>query len=121
MPAILRHIAVNADDLPRARSFYEMVFGWTFAPWGPPGFYQTRDAGVFGALQERRTVAGLPMPGLEPTFGVDDIQVTIAAIEAHGGKILMPPYHIETVGTLIWFQDSEGNIAGAMQYDNPQA
>ena len=119
MSAILRHVAINADDVPRARAFYEKVFGWTFTPWGPPGFYQTRDAGDFCALQARRTIAGQPMPGLESTFGVEDIQATITAIEANGGRILMQPFHIETVGTLIWFQDSEGNIAGAMQYDNP--
>ena len=33
------HFAINADDLPRARRFYEQVFGWTFQAWGPPGFY----------------------------------------------------------------------------------
>ena len=37
-----------------------------------------------------------------------------------GGKILMPPFHIETVGDLIFFQDTEGNIAGAMQYESVQ-
>ena len=25
---------VNADDLARARRFYETVFGWRFRPWG---------------------------------------------------------------------------------------
>jgi hypothetical protein len=32
----------------------------------------------------------------------------------------MPAFHIETVGHLIFFQDTEGNIAGAMQYEQPQ-
>ena len=57
------------------------------------------------------------MPGMEISFGVDDIHETIAAIEAHGGKVLMPPFHIETVGHLVFFQDTEGNVAGAMQYE----
>ena len=122
MPATLRHFAINADDVPRARTFYETVFGWTFQPWGPPGFYQVRDAGkgFLGALQGRRDVGGRKMPGMEITFGVDDIEATVAAIEAAGGKVLMPPFHIETVGRLIFFQDTEGNIAGAMQYEAPQ-
>ncbi len=119
MPATLRHFAINADDVPRAKRFYEDVFGWTFTPWGPPGFYQTRDSGGghLGALQGRRDVGGQRMPGMELTFGVDDINAATAAIEAHGGRILMQPFRLEGVGELIFFQDSEGNIAGAMQYD----
>ena len=119
MPARLRHFAINADDVPRARAFYEKVFGWTFTPWGPPGFYQTRSPGdgFLGALQGRRSINGQAMPGMELSFGVEDIQATIKAIEAHGGKILMPPFRIEGVGELIFFQDTEGNIAGAMQYE----
>ena len=42
---------------------------------------------------------------------------TIKAIEAGGGKIIMPRFRIEGVGDLIFFQDTEGNVAGAMQYD----
>ncbi|THD77244.1 MAG: VOC family protein [Phenylobacterium sp.] len=119
MPARLRHFAINADDVPRARAFYEKVFGWTFTPWGPPGFYQTRTAGegVMGALQGRRAIEAQKMPDVELSFGVDDLDATIAAIEANGGALVMPPYLIEGVGRLIFFKDSEGNIAGAMQYE----
>jgi hypothetical protein len=119
MPAAVRHIAVNAADAVRARAFYEAVFGWKFQPWGPPGFYNTPDAGpnVWAAVQGRRKIEDHEMPGLEITFGVDDLDATIAAIEANGGQILMRPYHIETVGRLIFFKDTEGNIAGAMQYE----
>jgi hypothetical protein len=122
MPATLRHFAINAADVPRAKSFYEQVFGWSFTPWGPPNFYQTRSAGhgFVGALQGRRDIGGRTMPGMEISFGVDDIQATAAAIEAHGGLVIMPPYRIEGVGELIFFQDTEGNIAGAMQYERDQ-
>ena len=40
MPATLRHFAINADDVQRAKAFYEKVFGWAFNPWGPPNFYR---------------------------------------------------------------------------------
>jgi predicted enzyme related to lactoylglutathione lyase len=122
MPATLRHFAINAHDVPRAKAFYETVFGWSFTPWGPPDFYQTRSAGqgFVGALQGRRDIGGKTMPGMEISFGVDDIQATMAAIEAHGGQVIMPPFRIEGVGELIFFQDTEGNIAGAMQYETEQ-
>jgi hypothetical protein len=122
MAATLRHFAINADDVPRAKAFYERVFGWSFRPWGPPDFYQVDNAGrgLRGALQGRRDIGEARMPGMEITFEVEDIQATIQAIEAAGGEILMPPFHIETVGRLIFFRDTEGNIAGAMQYEAVQ-
>ena len=120
MPATLRHFAINADDVQRAKGFYERVFGWTFTPWGPPDFYQARNAGedVIAALQGRREITpGAKMLGCECTMAVDDVKATKAAIEAGGGKILMGPVRIDTVGELIFFQDPEGNILGAMQYE----
>ncbi len=120
MSAKFRHFAINADHVSRAKAFYEGVFGWTFDPWGPPGFYQIKNAGdgVLGALQERRELApGVRMAGFEATMGVEDLKATIAAVEAGGGRILMQPFRIEGVGELIWFEDTEGNLVGAMQYE----
>lgn len=120
MSATFRHFAINADDVPRARRFYEGVFGWRFDPWGPPDFYQIKNAGsgLLGALQERREIVpGLRMAGYETSFGVENLKATIAAIESGGGRIVMQPYRIEGVGELIYFEDTEGNLVGAMQYD----
>jgi len=123
MPNNVKHFAVHADDTDRARKFYESVMGWQFAAWGPPGFFLIKtgtdeEPGVGGALQGRREiVAGKPMHGFECTIGVDSIDATIAAVEANGGKIVMPKSHIPTVGTLIFFEDTEGNVVGAMQYE----
>jgi len=120
MPAKVCHFAINADDVGRAKSFYEGVFGWTFDPWGPPDFYQVKNAGqgLLGALQGRRELApGVRMAGYEVTVGVKDLKATIAAVEAAGGKIIMQPYRIEGVGELIYFEDTEGNLVGAMQYE----
>lgn len=120
MPAKFRHFAINADDVQRAKKFYETVFNWTFQPWGPPNFYQVRDAGtgMMGALQERRTlVPDQPINTFEPSFGVEDLSTTIDAIVSAGGKVVMPRTRIEGVGDLIYFRDPEGNLVGAMQYD----
>lgn len=115
----LSHFAINADDLDRARRFYTKVFGWTFNAWGPPGFYMIEGAGVNGSLQGRRTlVPGGRMTGFECTIGVDSIDATEKAVLAAGGKILFERSTIPTVGTLMFFQDPEGNVFGAMQYDH---
>lgn len=120
MAATFRHFAINADDVQRAKRFYEDVFGWAFRPWGPPDFYQIPDAGqgLMGALQERRElVPGQRTNSFETTIGVDDLKAVLAAVEAGGGRVLMPPFRIEGVGELAYFQDTEGNTVGAMQYE----
>lgn len=124
MPNNLSRFSINADDVPRARRFYEQVFGWRFEPWGPPHFYlietgKEQVAAVGGLLQERRElIPGANMVGFECTIGVDNIDQTIRAIEANGGKIAMAKFHIPTVGTGVYFVDTEGNVAGAMQYEH---
>ena len=124
MATPLAHFSINADDLPRARRFYENVFGWKFQAWGPPGFYMI-DTGTSpapllmrGSLQQRREIVkGVPMYGFECTIAVSDIQQTKAAVESNGGTIVMQICTLTGVGQLLFFRDPEGNIAGAMQYD----
>ncbi len=118
----VRHFSINADDLPRARRFYEQVFGWTFQPWGPPGFFMIStgesEGHPHGSLQGRRElVAGRRMTGFECSIAVDDVDVVAAAVVAGGGRILMEKATIPGVGDLIFFEDPEGNVAGAMRYD----
>lgn len=115
----LLHFAVNADDVARAKGFYERVFGWSFDPWGPPNYYHTRDAGqeCIGALQERRELrAGTRITSLDTTFAVPDIRATLAQARAKGGHVLMQPYLIEGVGEIGYFEDTEGNACGVAQY-----
>lgn len=115
----LAHFAINADNVDRARKFYEKVFGWTIRAWGPPGFYQIEGAGVLGALQPRRElVTGQRSVGFECTIDVLSLDATEKAVKAAGGKVLMERSVIVGVGTLMWFQDPEGNAFGAMQYDS---
>lgn len=123
----LSHFAVSADDVQRARRFYERVFGWGFEPFGPPGFYLVHTDGpgkggrVPGALQQRfEVVPGVRLsgPGYECTLAVNDLDAVLEAVQKHGGKILMPKATIPTVGTMIRFADTEANVVGAMQYED---
>jgi predicted enzyme related to lactoylglutathione lyase len=123
MPNHVSHFAINADDLKRARQFYEKVFGWQFEAWGPPGFYQIRmgapdQAGILGALQQRRElVPGQRTIGFECTVAVESADAAAKAAEANGGKVIMAKTIIPTVGELVWLQDPDGNIVGAMKYE----
>ena len=119
----VRHFAINADDLPRARQFYERVFGWKFEAWGPPGFFMVatgaKEPRVLGSLQQRRElVPGRAMHGFECTIGVEqDVDKVAALVKKNGGRVVMEKATIAGVGDLIWFEDPEGNLAGAMRYD----
>ena len=127
MPANLASFAIHVDDLDRARSFYEAVFGWAFEPWGPPGFYliHTGDAaspGITGLMHARqvprpKTDGATGLNGVEPTFAVADVDAVAALVTANGGTLTMPKAVIPTVGALIRFLDPEGNDIGAMAYE----
>ena len=114
----IAHFSINADNIDRARAFYSKVFGWAFAAWGPPGFYQIEGAGTLAALQGRRElVKGQKTIAFECTIAVDSIDATEKAVLAGGGKIALARSVIVGVGTLMFFEDPEGNVFGAMQYD----
>ena len=53
------HFDLAADDVERARRFYESVFGWRFEPFGPPDFYMIftgsdEDPGIHGSVSKRQ-------------------------------------------------------------------
>jgi uncharacterized protein len=117
------HFAIHADDLARAQRFYEAVFGWRFEAWGPPGFFRVhtgtaQDPGIEGALHERHEpLDGKGMRGFECTVSVDDVAEIKARVVEHGGTIVYDEVEIPTVGTLVQFLDTEGNVCSAMKYD----
>jgi predicted enzyme related to lactoylglutathione lyase len=118
----LSHFMIHADDVERARRFYERTFGWRFEAWGPPDFYLIHtgkdDAAVHGSVAKRdEPVVGRGMIGFECTIAVDDLAAARRAIQANGGKILLDEHEIVGVGRLVRFEDTEGNVVCAMRYD----
>ena len=118
MPNQVRFFSIMVDDDVRGRRFYEQVFGWTFEDWGPPGFFLIRGAGLEGSLHKRQEpLTGTGLRAFEVTIGVDDVDDIARRVVAAGGTITMPKMRIETVGELIYFEDTERNRVGAMKYD----
>ncbi len=117
------HFAVYYDDADRARGFYEAVFGWTFEPWGPPGYWKIdtgSDHGArSGALSARAAARGEGAPNAyRCTIAVDDVDATMARIEAAGGGRASATATIPGVGDVAEFTDSEGNLACVMRYEH---
>jgi predicted enzyme related to lactoylglutathione lyase len=116
------HFAIECDDVERAKAFYEAAFGWRILPWGPPDYYQIvtgteAEPGILGDLRTRREpLNGIGNPAFVCTIGVVALTEALAAIEAYGGRIVSSPFRIEGVGDLAYFEDTEGNRVGVMQY-----
>lgn len=119
----LTHFAIHTDDIERARNFYEDVFDWGFASYGPSEFLQiradkTEDGELIGALQSRKySPLDEKIIGLECTISVEDIDDIIQKVKNNGGEILIPKTAIPTVGWIVKFLDTEGNLICALQSD----
>lgn len=121
-PNDIAHFAIHADDCERARHFYEQVFGWHFLAWGQPGRWMIRTslhAPIYGTLQQREFPAagGGGLRGFECTIAVEDVGLLAERIVAAGGRITAEPSLVEGVGTVLRFEDTEGNPVSAMRYE----
>ncbi len=119
----LKHFAIHIDDMERAKGFYEGVFEWGFASYGPADFLQIKadkseKGELIGALQSRKySPVKDKVIGLECTFDVENVDAVIESVEKNGGTILMPKTAIPYVGWITKFLDTEGNLLCAMQAD----
>ena len=87
------HFEVPYDDVERATSFYKDIFGWQIqsvpelsyhlVSTGPSGEQGPTEPGYIGGGMFARQ-AGVATPVI--TIDVDDIDASLAAIEAHGGS-----------------------------------
>lgn len=118
MPRIT-HFEIPADNIERASSFYGTVFGWTFHKWdGPMPYWLVSTGpkdqpGIDGGLMLREH----PGQGTINTVQVESLDATAAAVEQHGGKVVVPKMAIPGVGWFCYCNDTEGNTFGVMQPD----
>jgi predicted enzyme related to lactoylglutathione lyase len=119
----IAHFEIFADDVERARRFYEQAFAWRFEVGGPPDFYQIitgpkAEHGISrGLIAKRRgSTAQGAINSFRCTISVSSIRDSVAAIEAAGGKLRSAVIDIPEVGKVVEFADTEGNIVCAMQY-----
>jgi predicted enzyme related to lactoylglutathione lyase len=100
-------------DADAAKAFYEQVVGWTITPMGGDHKgYRTiamPDGAVGGLLPLTQEMCD---HGAKPTWlmyiGVDDVDATVTAVEAAGGKAVMPASDIPGIGRLAMLADPQG-------------
>jgi predicted enzyme related to lactoylglutathione lyase len=121
MPNSIVHFEIPADDVARARSFYEGVFGWKIKqfpmPPGGPEYYgvTTRkegENGINGGLM-KRNMPGQPFANYIAVKSIDDF---LGKIQANGGSVVMPKQEIAPgMGSIAVFKDTESNMMGLYQ------
>jgi uncharacterized protein len=130
------HFEIMADDIARAKKFYQDVFGWEMQQMGSEygdyvviktgpgpdeiakGGVRMEELGINGGLMKRNApVAG---DGFSPNaytciIGVDDIDAYIAKAEAAGALPQTDKMDVPGVGKLRYYKDTEGNIFGMIE------
>ena len=101
-------------DTEASKAFYDRVVGWNIGE-GVPEFkgYRmigTKSGGFVGGLLP--LTAEMRQHGARPTWlgylNVDDVDAKVAAVEAAGGKALMPATDIPSVGRIAMVSDPQG-------------
>ena len=108
-------------DAGGAKAFYEAVVpGWKF---GPPsadhhGYREINapDGHAGGAMElNQDMIAGGAKPVWLGYVGVDDVDATVARIEAKGGRVHLPAFDIPNVGRIAMVADPQGNAFYVMR------
>ena len=117
------HFEIPADDVERAKTFYEKTFGWKIKPYPmPPGqeywgvtTMKKGEVGINGGLMKRN------MPGQTFTnyVSVKSIDAMVGVVQANGGKIVLPKQEIGGAGWIAAFMDTENNLIGLHQAAPP--
>ena len=117
MPNSVLHFEIPADDVARAKAFYEKTFGWTIRlfpmPAGDEYFGITTkkkgEPGIDGGLMKRK------MPGQPFTnyIAVKSIDAMNQIVQANGGVVVLPKQEIgKGMGWISAFKDTENNLIG---------
>ena len=103
-----------------AKAFYDSVVGWSIGARAPVAhdyrMIGRSDGGHAGGVL--RLTDEMRQGGMKPAWlgyvGVDDVDSTVAQIEAKSGKVLVPPFDIE-VGRIAMVADPQGNAFYVMK------
>jgi predicted enzyme related to lactoylglutathione lyase len=104
------YIELGVVDLAASRAFYAQAFGWEFNDYGPEyaGIRAPSGEGEVGGLSIGRTPG---RGGALVLLYSDDLDATVAAVEAAGGALTEGPYDFPG-GRRFLFTDNSGNELG---------
>ncbi|MDX6718522.1 MAG: uncharacterized protein QOJ63_776 [Solirubrobacteraceae bacterium] len=111
-------VDLASPDVDGSVAFYSGLFGWDYAPAGPP-----EETGGYGMFSLRgKLVAGvgpLQNPTQPPVWStyvaVDDADVTAAKATDAGGQVAMAPMDVMDAGRMAFLVDPVGAFVGVWQ------
>lgn len=115
------HFEIPADDIERAKKFYNELFGWEIS--APPGFedywfVMTKEddggPGMNGGMMKRQNPEHRPMNYID----VEDVDEYAAKVVELGGQVVMPKTPVPKMGWFVVCVDTENNCFGIWQEDN---
>ena len=111
------HFEVPAEDVERAKRFYEGLFGWKIeAAEGGYNLITVGEPGPNGGMMKRMA----PGQGITVYINVESVGDYSKKLQSLGGNILMPKTAVPTMGYFAVFLDTEGNALAIWEV-NPQA
>jgi hypothetical protein len=123
------HFEIQADDVNRAKNFYEKALGWKIDQMmtkeqGGMDYYGLKTGedgtpGINGGLYQRPPENKLYT--YDCTIQVENLDMAIEAVKKNGGQIRGEKMEIPGVGWFAGATDTEGNRFGLMQPTGWQA
>jgi predicted enzyme related to lactoylglutathione lyase len=129
------HFEIHADDIARAKQFYEVVFGWKIEQGEDQDYWKVMTGkdevpgsdnvmsqwgGIDGGLVARKGQAPVhdnPVSAYVCTIQVEDLDSTIEQVVKHAGNVVVEKYAVKGLGWVSYCKDTEGNIFGLLQAD----
>jgi len=110
------------NDVGAAKNFYTKLFGWTTEEMSvTPGMTYTvvkvAGNGIGGIMSCPQGAQGVP-PHWMSYVTVNDVDAVAKSAQQLGGKVLMGPQDIPTVGRFCVIQDPQGATISAISYAN---
>lgn len=114
------HFEIGAEDPEKLSEFYRSAFGWKINEWPGSNYWLTGseedraigaiNGGIMERFNQERTIINIE---------TDNIEVTLADVEKHGGKVVKPlkdtPLGPDETMRWCYCEDPQGNVFGLMQ------
>jgi predicted enzyme related to lactoylglutathione lyase len=107
----VRYLQIPAEDPERSAAFYASVFGWEIRRRADGAIAFDDGSGHVSGMW----VTGHPPasdPGLIVWIRVANVGAALAAVEVHGGEVVMPLTPQKPVEAIATFRDPAGNVLG---------